>query len=599
MSRLGSFLFALAVVALLAACSSDAGDSAVSSESASSAPAAIIAVPTVLILDASGSMTIEDAPGSRIDAARIAAVGLIDSFPGDAMVGLVTYGIGTGSSDDEKVAGCQDVKSLVGLGRLDRDRVRGEIDALRPSGYTPISLAMRRAASMLPTDGGNQAIVLVSDGEDTCGVPPCEVARELRLQHPGLSISTVGFKTDGTASEQLNCVATTTDGLFVQAANSRQLAARLLATQDTKKARESLSTKGLAGIDLGLTVGEVKRGHSDFPDVGLSGRVVVVWRDCDFTFQDGVLDSIAPHGGGRTIDGIAPGTPIAKAIELYGDPLETVDNKDGTYNLTLTADEARRAGYKFLVKDYTESKGSIAGTIATIALCRCLPPAPSRAPDPCAGVATGCAQVAEVDVDGDGTYDRVAVIATANSGKGNPTASVTVKVATAREVEEILIKVEGPLRSSSDCPGKRDQHSEPCAYDGAFLISRPRGADLVVTKCVCAGGVPTHTVITWTGNHLSILASPGDRNWPTVNYEGSYEWLSCERPGEVTESRLSPTSYAGMPNPAGGIRKSERFTYADGRWTSVGAESVPDLSADIPDFWKTLVAFKCTDQARR
>ncbi|WP_277351752.1 vWA domain-containing protein [Antrihabitans stalactiti] len=365
--------------ALLAGCGSDGADSAESSGSAtaSSASAKPATVPTVLILDASGSMTADDAPRLRIDAAKQAALGLVDSLPDEAMLGLVTYGTRTGSSDAEMAAGCQDVTKLIEFGRLARERVRGEVLALRPSGYTPISLALQQAVSMLPTDGGKQAVVLVSDGEDTCGSPPCEVAKQLRAQHPGLSISTVGFKTDGAAREQLNCVATATDGLFVQAANSKQLAARLMATQDTETARESLSPNGIAGVEVRSAVGDIKRSHSEFPDVGSSGRVVVVWRECELTFVDGVLDSIAPHGGGRTIDGIAPGTPVAKATELYGDPLETVDNRNGTYSLTYTADEARGNAYRMAVTDFSATAGTISGLIKTIVLCHCLPKKPT------------------------------------------------------------------------------------------------------------------------------------------------------------------------------------------------------------------------------
>ncbi len=337
-------------------------------------------VPTILILDASGSMTTPDAPGPRIDAAKSAAKGLVNDFAAQAQVGLVTYGTGTGSSDAEQAAGCQDVKTLIPLGPLNRDVMDAQIDSLRPSGYTPISLALSRAAALLPGDGSPQAIVLVSDGEDTCGQPPCDIAKQLRQQHPGLSISTVGFRTDGPASEQLNCIATATDGLFVQAANSEQLAARLRATQNVAAAKETLSPNGLAGVTLGSSAGAIRTAHPDFPDVASTGQIVVIWRNCDFGFVDGLLRSIAPHDGGRTIDGVAAGSKVAEAIKFYGNPVGAPTIEGALNWLVFVADEAAQTAFRMAVDGYSFTGTDFTGTIRRIVLCNCLPKAAPSAP---------------------------------------------------------------------------------------------------------------------------------------------------------------------------------------------------------------------------
>lgn len=335
-------------------------------------------VPTVLILDASGSMNETDAPGPRIDAAKAAAQALVDGLPDDATIGLMTYGTRTGSSEAEKAAGCQDVTTLIAMGRLQRDSMRDQIAGLRASGYTPISLALQTALSQLPADGSPQAIVLVSDGEDTCGSPPCDTAEQAKQSHPGLTISTVGFKTEGAASEQLGCIANATGGLFVQAQNASQLTARLLATQNIGAAQSSLSADGINGFTLGSTLSDIRKAHPDFPNAATSGGVNVVYRDCDFGFVDGVLDSIAPHGGGRTIDGVAPGTPISRASELYGPPVQSVTNGDGSRTLIYTADPNSDHAYRILVEQYRESGSTISGLVKTIVLCRCAPKAAVR-----------------------------------------------------------------------------------------------------------------------------------------------------------------------------------------------------------------------------
>jgi hypothetical protein len=267
----------------------------------------------------------------------------------------------------------------VPLGVLHRDRMRDQIEALRPAGYTPIGLALRTAVSQLPTGDDPQAIVLVSDGEDTCGTPPCDAAREAKRAHPNLAISTVGFKTAGAASDELACIAAVTGGLFVQAGNAGQLVSRLTAIQHIGQARKSLTSTGWDGIALGMTWADVRRAHGDFPDAAPTGEVTVVYRDCDFRFVDGVLDMIGPHDGGRTIDGVGPGTDLAEAVDLYGPPVSTETTDDGAHAVVFVPDPGTDAGYWVLVDGFAQNGGTVSGTVKRVALCRCAPKAGSPA----------------------------------------------------------------------------------------------------------------------------------------------------------------------------------------------------------------------------
>lgn len=173
---------------------------------------------------------------------------------------------------------------LIPLGPLDRERMQTQIDGLTASGYTPISLALTTAVGQLPGGDQEQAIV--------------------------------------------------------QADNANQLAARLLATQNLAQAQNSLSGSGFGGIELGDKLADIRKVHPDFPDGATSGEVRVVYVDCDYVFVDGVLDSIEPHGGGRTIDGVVPGTALSRVSELYGDPVLTESDGHGGYRLTYRANGA-------------------------------------------------------------------------------------------------------------------------------------------------------------------------------------------------------------------------------------------------------------------
>jgi Ca-activated chloride channel family protein len=77
-------------------------------------------------------------------------------------------------------------------------------------------------------------VVLLTDGEETCGGDPCRVARELRAQGYALTIHVVAFKVVGSTwlapGTGSACMAQETGGLSVTAHNKDELIAALQKT---------------------------------------------------------------------------------------------------------------------------------------------------------------------------------------------------------------------------------------------------------------------------------------------------------------------------------------------------------------------------------
>lgn len=181
----------------------------------------------MVVLDASGSMNVSDAPGPRIAAAKKAVRTMVRGLPANARVGLEVYGTSTGSSDAEKAAGCKDIKILQPVADVDKAALIAKVDRIRARGYTPIGNALKRAAAALPAEGP-RSIVLVSDGIDTCAPPdPCAVARQLKRSGVDLIVNTVGFKVDAKARAQLACIAAATGGSYHDANDGTSLTKQL------------------------------------------------------------------------------------------------------------------------------------------------------------------------------------------------------------------------------------------------------------------------------------------------------------------------------------------------------------------------------------
>ncbi|MFE9332164.1 VWA domain-containing protein [Streptomyces sp. NPDC006925] len=179
-----------------------------------------------IVLDSSGSMARRTGSGgTRMESARDAVGTLVDSLPDGYPTGLRVYGA-------DRAASCTDTRLVEPVRPLDRAGLKKAVSAVRPKGETPIGPALRKAAADLPDPPrntlGRRTIVLVSDGEDTCGDPePCEVAEELSRDGLDLRIDAIGFQVRGEARKQLECIAEAGHGKYYDAPEAEDLAREL------------------------------------------------------------------------------------------------------------------------------------------------------------------------------------------------------------------------------------------------------------------------------------------------------------------------------------------------------------------------------------
>ncbi|TDB69921.1 VWA domain-containing protein [Micromonospora sp. KC721] len=180
-----------------------------------------------LVLDVSGSMRANDIDGrSRIAVAQQAFNEVVDALPEQTQLGIRVLGA-TYKGKDKK-QGCLDTQQIVPVGPVDRVQAKAAVATLRPTGFTPVGLALREAAKDLGTGSTARRIVLITDGEDTCAPPdPCEVARELAAQGTKLVVDTLGLAPDEKVRRQLLCIAAATGGTYTAAQSADELTGRI------------------------------------------------------------------------------------------------------------------------------------------------------------------------------------------------------------------------------------------------------------------------------------------------------------------------------------------------------------------------------------
>lgn len=203
-----------------------------------------------LVLDVSGSMRARDIDGtSRMAAAKQAFTEVLDAVPDEVRLGIRTLGATYPGKDRD--VGCKDSEQLYPVGEVDRTEAKAAVATLRPTGWTPIGLALRGASKDLQGGDATRRIVLITDGEDSCGQPgPCDVARELAAEGTHLVVDTLGLTPDRKVREQLSCIAEATGGTYTAVQHTDQLTARLKQlvrrTADTTARRPPTAVEGSA-----------------------------------------------------------------------------------------------------------------------------------------------------------------------------------------------------------------------------------------------------------------------------------------------------------------------------------------------------------------
>ena len=147
----------------------------------------------MIVFDASGSMSGNQTLGipnseARIDQVRSALAEVLPSATKFRKVGLITFGPGPYNQCNVKL----ELKPTPDAA----EPIMNAVNALVPAGKTPLTSAVEQAANVLDYKNKPGVIVVVTDGEETCGRSPCELAKLLHATAAQLTIHVIAFRYD-------------------------------------------------------------------------------------------------------------------------------------------------------------------------------------------------------------------------------------------------------------------------------------------------------------------------------------------------------------------------------------------------------------------
>ena len=174
----------------------------------------------LFVVDTSGSMA-----GSPLAQAKDALRAGIGALSSGQAAGLRSFAGDCGNGG----------QLLVPVATDNRDQLNNATNQLTAGGTTPTPDALRAAAGDLPSTG-DRTIILISDGQSTCG-DPCAVATELKTQLGiDFRVHAVGFNAPDVAESELSCIANATGGRYFTATNTTELSDAISAAVTTGSA---------------------------------------------------------------------------------------------------------------------------------------------------------------------------------------------------------------------------------------------------------------------------------------------------------------------------------------------------------------------------
>lgn len=188
----------------------------------------------MIVFDASGSMAGTEYLGiatfvTRIDKVRAALAKVLPGVAPFRKIGLITYGPGPYNRCDNIELNAEPEFNAA-------KRILSAVNALVPAGRTPLTAAVTRAADVLHFREKPVTIVVVTDGEETCGGSPCMLADEIVAEGVKTTVHVIGYRvkdyswTGAHTLFETKCLPEKTGGLYISVQTTDELVTALQRT---------------------------------------------------------------------------------------------------------------------------------------------------------------------------------------------------------------------------------------------------------------------------------------------------------------------------------------------------------------------------------
>ncbi len=179
-----------------------------------------------IVLDASGSMAKQIDGVEMMDIAKNSIKEVLEKMPADANVGLRVFGHLGDNSQSGKEVSCGANELIHPITPLDINAIESALGPIEPTGWTSIALSIENGINDFKEFNGEDTLnilYIITDGIETCGGDPVEVASQLSDGNTNVLLGIIGFNVDANQNSVLKSIADAANGYYTTASDAQNL----------------------------------------------------------------------------------------------------------------------------------------------------------------------------------------------------------------------------------------------------------------------------------------------------------------------------------------------------------------------------------------
>ncbi len=183
-----------------------------------------------IVLDASGSMANQINGVEMMTIAKDSITEVLSKMPQDANVGLRVFGHLGDNSNESKQISCGANELIHPISPLDINGIESALAPIKPTGWTSIAKSIENGASDFKDFNAEKdlnILYIITDGIETCGGNPEEVARKLKDNGTNVVLGIIGFNVNENQNAVLRRIAEAGDGYYSSAKDAQNLTVEL------------------------------------------------------------------------------------------------------------------------------------------------------------------------------------------------------------------------------------------------------------------------------------------------------------------------------------------------------------------------------------
>lgn len=179
-----------------------------------------------IALDCSGSMAKVIGGKSMMEIAKASIQKVLAQMPKDAQVGLRVFGHKGNNEASGKKESCAACELIRPIQTLNVQEIAGALQPVAPTGWTCLAKSIEGGAQDLATVTGEKTLnilYIVTDGIETCGGKPVEVAAKLKGGASDIVLGIIGFNVNAGQNRVLKEIADAAGGYYASAKDAGEL----------------------------------------------------------------------------------------------------------------------------------------------------------------------------------------------------------------------------------------------------------------------------------------------------------------------------------------------------------------------------------------